>query len=360
MASGPTLRNDLALSQTQYGLLITSFYIGQVALAIPSGRLVDRIGVRKGLTLAVFTSIASLGGLAFVAGFPAAAFILFALGIAAALVNPATAKGVFDWIPERRRAFAMSVKQTGVPIGALIAAAAAYVAVGRGRAEVFTALAALLLLGSVVLLALPADKGRPHGSAEIKLSALLRNKQLLTIGLCNGLFNVAQVGLWVSVAIFAAGLGDGAEVGAICFAVLHSASAIGRVALGFAAHRVGRKYLWLLIVWVCGVGSVALLALAFATNVYFLIGTLTILGLTIGSYPGILQTMALNSVPQWGSASAIGVNMVLVLLGGMVAPVLVGAIVDFGGGFEQAFVLLAGVAACGCYLLFRARNQLIK
>jgi MFS transporter, ACS family, hexuronate transporter len=359
MASGPTLRKELVLTQTEYGLLISAFYVGQIALAIPSGSLVDRIGVRKGLTLAVFTSIASLAGLALVSGVTVAALILFVLGVSMALVNPATAKGVFDWIPDRHRAFAMSVKQTGVSVGALIAAAAAFLAVGYGRGQVFGALAAALAIGALVLLVLPENPGRPRGSAPVGLASLLRNKQLLTIGLCNGLFNVAQVGLWVSVAVFAAGLGRGPEFGAVCFGVFHAASAVGRVALGVAAVRTGPDRLWVLVLFVGCIGSAGLVALAAASSVPAVILILSVLGMTIGSYPGILQAMALKSIPRRSYASAIGVNMVLVLLGGLVAPVLVGAAVDVGGGFRAAFVLLAAVAASGSLLLFRVRKQVV-
>jgi predicted MFS family arabinose efflux permease len=74
---------------------------------------------------------------------------------------------------------------------------------------------------------------------------------------------------------------------------------------------------------------------------------------TIGSYPGILQAMALRTVPPQSAAAAIGINMTLVLGGAMLAPVVIGATVDLGGGFRAAFVLLAVVAAAGCWLLIR-------
>jgi len=347
------LMREFQISQTEYGLLVSAFYVGQIALAIPSGRLVDRIGVRRGLALAVLTSIASLAGLALVGSARGAALLMFVLGVAAALVNPATAKGVFDWIPITRRAFAMSVKQMGVPVGAMVAAAAAFLAADHGRAQVFGVLAACLGVGALVLLVLPPDPKRARASRPVGLLELLRNRPLLKVSVCNGLFNVAQVGLWVSVATYGAILGGGPEVGAIFFGILHAGSAVGRVALGVAANRAGARHLWQLIVIVGGVGSAGLLALAAVTDIAVAMVLLALLGLTIGSYPGILQAMALSTVPPQSAAAAIGINMTLVLSGAMVAPVVIGATVDLGGGFRGAFVLLAMVAAVGCLLLMR-------
>lgn len=353
LASAPTLMREFQISQTEYGLLVSAFYVGQIAFAVPSGRLVDRIGVRRGLAFAVLTSIASLAGLALVGSVHAAAVLMFLLGVASAFVNPAAAKGVFDWIPLTRRAFAMSVKQMGVPVGAMLAAAAAFFAADYGRAQVFGVLTACLSAGVLVLLVLPPESERASASRPVGLLELLRNRPLLKVSFCNGLFNVAQIGLWVSVAAYGATLGGGPEVGAIFFGVLHAGSAVGRVALGVAANRVGAQHLWRLVVLVGGVGSAGLLALSAVTDVGVAIVLLGLLGLTIGSYPGILQAMALLTVPPRSAAAAIGINMTLVLSGAMVAPVVIGATVDLGGGFRGAFVLLAVVAAVGCLLLMR-------
>ena len=47
------------------------------------------------------------------------------MGLGYGLVNPATAKGVLEWFEPTRRATAMGIKQTGVPIGGLLASACA-------------------------------------------------------------------------------------------------------------------------------------------------------------------------------------------------------------------------------------------
>jgi MFS family permease len=355
LASAPTLRRDFQISQTEYGLLVSAFYVGQIGLAIPSGRLVDRIGVRRGLALAMFVSTAALAGLAFASGMRSAALLMFALGVAAAFINPAAAKAVFDWIPIKRRAFAMSIKQMGVPLGAMLAAAGAYIVADLGRVEVFGALTACLAAGAFVLLVFPPDASREPVLDPVHLVDLLGNRALLGVSACNGLFNVAQVGLWVSVAAYGTVLGGGPELGAILFAVLHTGSAAGRLALGLAANRIGHNHLRRLIAVVGAIGTGSLLALAAANDVRTAIPIIALLGMTIGSHPGILQAIAASTVPPQSAAAAIGINMTAVLGGAMAAPLLIGAAVDLGAGFRGAFVLLAAFPAAGCWLLLRRR-----
>ena len=50
-------------------------------------------------------------------GASAAAIAMGLSGLAYGFVNPATSKGVLDWIPAHRRGTAMGLKQSGVPFG---------------------------------------------------------------------------------------------------------------------------------------------------------------------------------------------------------------------------------------------------
>ena len=122
LALGPVIRPGLALSFTQFGLLMTAYSAGQVIGAIPAGVLVDRVGVGRALISAHL--ILALGGTILYAadGFAMALFALLMMGWGYSIMNPATARGVLEWFPQGRRATAMGVKQTGVPIGGVLAA----------------------------------------------------------------------------------------------------------------------------------------------------------------------------------------------------------------------------------------------
>ena len=56
----PTIRHELSLSNSQYGLIVFCFLLGMASFQVPNGLLMDRWGARRGFTLIVFAwSIAS-------------------------------------------------------------------------------------------------------------------------------------------------------------------------------------------------------------------------------------------------------------------------------------------------------------
>lgn len=122
MAMAPVIQGDLNLSVTQVGLLITGYYGAQTLGAVPAGALSDRVGV--GFALAIAQLLLITGTLIFnqASSFTLAITGTVVMGFGYSIVNPATAKGVLEWFSIRRRATAMGVKQTGVPIGGVLAA----------------------------------------------------------------------------------------------------------------------------------------------------------------------------------------------------------------------------------------------
>lgn len=122
LAMAPVIQRELDLSATEVGLVMTAYYCGQAIWSLPAGALVDRIGVGRSLIGAM---IGIALGTIVVAAAPNLTFILFGMllmGSGYSFTNPSTAKGVYDWFPQHRRATAMGAKQTGVPLGGVIAA----------------------------------------------------------------------------------------------------------------------------------------------------------------------------------------------------------------------------------------------
>ncbi|MDX1515016.1 MAG: MFS transporter, partial [Gammaproteobacteria bacterium] len=122
MAMAPVIQQELGLSVTQIGLLVTGYYGAQTVFAVPAGAFSDRVGV--GWALVTAHALLVLGTLVFnqASGFALAIAGTVTMGVGYSIVNPATAKGVLEWFSVRRRATAMGVKQTGVPLGGVLAA----------------------------------------------------------------------------------------------------------------------------------------------------------------------------------------------------------------------------------------------
>lgn len=117
----PTIASELHWTDTQYGLINSAFQLGYALMLPIAGRLIDWLGIRVGYAAAVvFWSLASMShALANTAMQFAAARL--ALGLGEASNFPAALKTVADWFPQRERATATGVFNSGSNVGAVIA-----------------------------------------------------------------------------------------------------------------------------------------------------------------------------------------------------------------------------------------------
>ncbi len=124
-ALGPTVTAQLHLSHTQWGALTSAFSIAYLVGAPLAGLMVDRIGARRGLAIAVVVWSAVAGLHALAPGFAALFVLRILLGAAESPTYPAAARCVGGVTPERSRSAALAWLFTGSSIGAAVAGPAA-------------------------------------------------------------------------------------------------------------------------------------------------------------------------------------------------------------------------------------------
>lgn len=117
----PTLQREIGWSEAQYGAIISWFTVAYAIGLLFAGRIMDRLGVRRGFALAIVTwSIAAMShALARTANAFAAA--RFALGLGESGNFPASIKAVAEWFPAKERALATGIFNAGSNIGAIVA-----------------------------------------------------------------------------------------------------------------------------------------------------------------------------------------------------------------------------------------------
>jgi MFS transporter, ACS family, hexuronate transporter len=117
----PTLAKDLHWSESDYGWIVSAFQFAY-ALTMPlAGRMVDLLGTRLGYALAVlvWSTAAMSHSLARTWGQFVAA--RFGLGMGEAANFPAAIKTVAEWFPEKERALATGIFNSGSNVGAVAA-----------------------------------------------------------------------------------------------------------------------------------------------------------------------------------------------------------------------------------------------
>lgn len=118
---GPVITVELGLSNSQFAGLTTVFLIAYTVSQGLSGKLYDRIGAKRGFALSIVVwSLASMAH-AFARSFGGLLALRFALGIGEAGNWPGAAKIIGEWFPERERALAMGIFNSGTSIASVVA-----------------------------------------------------------------------------------------------------------------------------------------------------------------------------------------------------------------------------------------------
>src|SRR5271154_217696 len=117
----PFLGKEYHWTNADYATLLISFRVAYSIGQTVCGRLIDRVGTRRGLTFSVLCySLVSMAT-SLVSGFSGFAVIRFLLGAGESANWPGATKAVSEWFPKRQRALATAFFDSGSSIGGAIA-----------------------------------------------------------------------------------------------------------------------------------------------------------------------------------------------------------------------------------------------
>ena len=165
----PTIREAFGMTNADYSRVVTTFLLGYTISQALSGKVLDRIGTRRGffVFVGIWTAASMLHATA--RNMVQLAMFRFALGIGEAGNWPGAAKAVAEWFPVRERAFAMAIFNSGSALGAVIAPPLiAWVALTFGWRSAFfvgACLSAVLMVAWFLFFRTPAEHPR-LGEAE--------------------------------------------------------------------------------------------------------------------------------------------------------------------------------------------------
>ncbi len=117
----PTLASELNWSETDYGDIVSWFSFAYAFGFLLAGRLIDRVGVKRGLGAAVVAW--SVAAMAHALARTAMGFSLAraALGLGESAIFPGSIKAIAEWFPKRERALAAGLFNAGTNTGAIVA-----------------------------------------------------------------------------------------------------------------------------------------------------------------------------------------------------------------------------------------------
>lgn len=352
--AAPLLKDELRLSASQLGILLSSFFWTYSGFQLIAGWAVDRFDVSVVMAAGFFIWSGATAATGFMHGFAALLAMRLVLGVGESVAYPSYSKILASHYPEERRGIANAVMASGLSLGPAFGIFAGGMLVAKlGWRPYFIALGCVTMLWL-----LPWWRWKPKPITE-KSKAKLGYREILkhrsAVGTCVALFtgNYMMYFLltWLPYYLVRERhftMTKMATIGGLAYILTATTALIS----GWASDRLlaaGHSATWVrkgfLITGMGGAGFfLVLCAMADARlSVGMLMAASAFLGMATANWWPVTQTLAgPHAAGRW-----VGVQNLTGNLSGIVAPAVTGFVIDRTGQFYWAFVVVGAVSLMG-------------
>jgi len=341
---------DLNISNSQMGLILGSWPLIYIFVALIGGALIDRWGLRKCLFAGIIIIAISGAIRYFVHGFTTMFFAVALMGLGGPMISIGSPKTVALWFSGKERATAVGAYMTGPAIGGLLAYSLTNSVVmpltGYSWRLTFVTYSVLALLIGLLWLFLSRDIKTANGPEKINFIkvfrslATIRNAQLVMVlgflSLCIGHgFNDWLPKMLENGGMTPANAGFAASIPVI----------IGLPITLFVPRLIPPQYRGRAITILSLVYILPLLLIPGGKNVPMYTGLVLLGAMTVTGAP--LLMLILMDTPEIGSrfmGAAAGMFFCISPLGQFIGPWIMGSLTDLSGGFFSGSAVLAGLS----------------
>lgn len=379
------MAEDLAFSDTIYGLGAGIFFLGYFLFEVPSNLLLHRIGARRTLArIMVLWGLISMA-MALVDDVRSFYVLRFLLGIAEAGFFPGVILYLTYWFPAQRRGRVTALFVTAVAISSVIGAplSGAIMEIWDGHADLagwqwLFILEGLPSVAMGIATLFYLDDGPQHArwlktaesacllaavaaeQAQARHHRVLDGLRLPAVWLLSGVYFAFVSGLyglnfWLPTIIRELGYTDLIEIGLITALPFGVASVVMVLVAQSADRRDERR--WHVVIPAVAGALGLLLSVVWADRHFLAIAALTV-G-TCGVLSAIPQTWSIATAVLGGGAAAAGIAVINSIgnLSGFAGPYAMGWLKDATGSTATGVLLIAGFQIVGALLALRATRR---
>lgn len=346
----PVLVPVFGVAGESVGIYVSLVYVGATLGSLGSGGWIARYGGIRVSQAALFLCALGLGFTLFAS--PAMAIAgAFLIGIGYGPVTPASSHLLARTTPPDRMSFVFSLKQTGVPLGGVIAGLAAPKLSGWGgwqSAIVVIAASCVVcaLLSQVVRNELDSDRGKSVGSALSSLrrsiGMTLTHIPIRLLSVSSLTFSAVQLSLNAYLVTYLHdSLGYSLIVAGFMMSATQVAGVLGRLVWGWCADRF-LGAIGMLVVLACTMTFCSWILALLGSDVseFALLLLLVVFGAGALGWNGVYLAEVARQAPSGQIGLATGGALAATYLGVVIGPTAFGVIATLMSSYRSAFMLI--------------------
>ncbi|GAA1346675.1 MFS transporter [Arthrobacter roseus] len=351
------IRGDLQLGPIQLGLAAATLFAVSGILARPLGRLVQRIGPVRGMTVSASMAAIALTGVGFAPTLPLLIVALAVGGLANATAQPSANLGISRAVGPQRLGLAFGIKQSSIPAATLLAGLAVPgIALVLGWRYAFW-FGGVIAVGVALwaLLTIPAGPGEARVHEETEDRGTPRGGLVvLTIGGALAAGTSTSLGVFLVDSAVLSGISPGSA--GLLFAASALLGLLLRIGFGAAMDRHPTRSPYILIANLLTVGVLGYVLIGTGFTPLLVAGSL--LTYAAGwTWTGLLHFGVVRDNRR-NAATATGVLQTGLSLGSAAGPLLFGVLVE-ATSYRTAWFTAGAVSLIAAFT-FRAGRLMIR
>ena len=361
----PVAAKALEVSPALVGVYVAITYAGAMFASLTSGTTVSRLGPIRVSQLGLILCAIGLC-LCAVPWLPAIGLGALLIGLGYGPITPASSQILARTTQPSQMALVFSIKQTGVPVGAMMAGAivpSLMLGIDWQWSLVVVAVACVVSAALSQPLREALDDLR-QASLTFQMSTLttplrmvLGHRALSTMAACSFMFSMVQMSLTTYLVTY---LHDDLAYGMVSAGLLLSVTQMGgiggRIAWGLVADR-----------WLGAQKTLALLAILMASSalatalllpklpIWGIWSVLLVFGASAIGWNGVYLAEVARQAPEGKASVATGGTLTFTFLGVVIGPPLFGALSSAFGTYRAGFLALVITSSLCAWVLYRLK-----
>ena len=364
----PAVAKDIGISTNYLGAYVALVYFGAMVATLLGGAAVKRWGaIRLSQAGLIFAAL----GL-FLCAIPHPAAIALGavlIGTGYGPITPASSHLLIKSTPPEKLSFVFSIKQTGVPLGGMIAGAtmpSLDLLIGWQWSFILAGIVCLICARAVQPLRAGLDDDRDPSvrpslatSLVLPLKLIFSHRILRKLSYMSFMFSMCQMALMGYLVTFLyEDLGWSLVAAGGALTVAQAAGVTGRMLWGYVADRwLGATLMLIVIAVMLAVGALGTALLSPESSPWFLFPILIIFGASAIGWNGVFLAEIARQAPQGQAGVATGGTLCITFMGVVIGPPLFGVLAGLLGSYGLSYGVLIILAALILMLLIPLYRQ---